>query len=345
MSFKTHPVSFVSEKIVFAQDMAKFEKIAIDAGDATSNEYMEKAAEGIFDRLLDFMEERSLKREVVLLCAKGNNSGDAYAVGHRLLEKNIKTIAYQLFPWENCSELCQKHGKQFTKKGGEVRFVSSIQDVEIPQTATVLDGLLGTGCRGPVDGILSEIIERVNHSDNPVVSIDIPSGIQGDSGKVQGSGIYADLTLYLGQLKVGHFYNEGFERIGDLQGVDFGMSLEFAEKIPQFGHLVNPEIIRYNLTHIKRTANKYSVGEVLLVAGSPGMPGAAQIASYAALRAGAGMVRLFHPESMQCELSGTWPEVVRISYTSDDISSIEQEFSRAKALLVGSGLGRSADLL
>jgi NAD(P)H-hydrate epimerase len=191
---------------------------------------------------------------------------------------------------------------------------------------------------------MKEVIQKLNRSPNPILAVDIPSGVIGDSGIVEGEAVNADLTVYVGLLKIGHLYNQGFEYAGELHAVDFGMSEKYISEIESFGSIVNLEIVVKNLPFRKRTVNKYSVGQVLLIAGSPGMPGAAILAAKAALRSGAGMVRLCHPPDMEYELFGCPPEVVRHSYTVDHMEKIFQELSRTNAILIGSGLGRSNDV-
>lgn len=344
MGMRNFPVPVEGQKVVSATRMAEMEAKAILEGDATSNEYMEKAAQGIFEVAIRYIQEKNLKSEVILVCGKGNNAGDAYSVGELLLENDIKVEAYQLFPLESASKLCQVHAELFKDKGGVIREIRSGDECLFSPSVLVLDGVLGTGFHGRVEGLMKEVIEKLNASPNPILAIDIPSGVCGDSGIVEGVAVNADLTVYVGLLKIGHLYNQGFEYSGELHAVDFGISEKYINDIEAFGSIVNLDIVARNLPFRKRTVNKYSVGQVLLVAGSPGMPGAAILAAKAALRSGAGMVRLCHPPDMEYELFGCPPEVVRHSYTVDDMEKIFQEFKRTNAILIGSGLGRSKDV-
>jgi NAD(P)H-hydrate epimerase len=344
MGMKNFPVPVEGQKVVSATRMAEMEARAILEGDATSNEYMEKAAQGIFEVAIRYIQEKNLKYEVILVCGKGNNGADAYSVGELLLENDIKVSAYQLFPLETASQLCREHAESFKDKGGEIYEMNKISEFLLPPGVFVLDGMLGTGFRGRVEGLMKEVIQKLNRSPNPILAVDIPSGVIGDSGIVEGEAVNADLTVYVGLLKIGHLYNQGFEYAGELHAVDFGMSEKYISEIESFGSIVNLEIVVKNLPFRKRTVNKYSVGQVLLIAGSPGMPGAAILAAKAALRSGAGMVRLCHPPDMEYELFGCPPEVVRHSYTVDHMEKIFQELSRTNAILIGSGLGRSNDV-
>ena len=343
MNGKRFPVALEGQKVVLASEMARIEALAISEGDGTAEEYMEKAAHGIFEVALTYLREKNLSNEVILICGKGNNAGDAYAVGIKLLE-DFQVKAYQLFPLESSSDLCKKQAHTFKKQGGVIEEITSLDQFLLPPGALVIDGLLGTGFRGKITGLMKDVVVQLNASLNPVIAIDIPSGVCGDSGVVEEVAVMADITVYVGLLKVGHLYNQGFEHVGDLRGVDFGLSQKYVDQLQSFGSIVNPMIVAKNLPFRMRTVNKYSVGQVVLVAGSPGMPGAAILASKAALRSGAGMVRLCHPPEMEYELFGCPPEVVRHSYNLQNMEKIFSEFSRTKAVLIGSGLGRSEDI-
>ncbi len=344
MSGKSFPVAVEGQKVVFATELSRIEKKAIDERSNRGAEFMLRAAEGIYEIVLNYIHEKNLSSDVVLICGKGNNTGDAYSVGEKLLENDFQVRAYQIFPISECSDLCRLHANAFKDKGGEIVEIKSAEELFLKKGSLVLDGLLGTGFKGKVEGLMKEVILKLNASNNPVVAIDIPSGVPGDSGFVEDVAVIANLTVYVGFLKVGHLYNQGFEYVGELHGVDFGLEKNYADEMNPFGMIVNPEIVSRNLPFRRRTVNKYSVGQVMLIAGSPGMPGAAILASKAALRSGAGMVRLCHPPDMEYELSQCPPEVVRHSYSLDKMDKILEELKRTRAILIGSGLGRSENI-
>ena len=334
---KYFPIPVEDKKVVTSKEMARIEALAILEGDGSASQYMEKAALGIVDVVLQFSEENKLPREVILLCGKGNNAGDCFLVGKKLLEKGYKVSAFHLFELSECNELCQIHAKGFCEKGGGIY---SAEKVDFHPNVLVLDGLLGTGFKGTVTGIMKDVIEKINSAENPVIAIDIPSGVSADTGHVENVAVIADVTIYLGLMKVGHLYNKGFDHVGELIRVDFGLSKKYIAKAEPFGYIVNKEIAIKNLPIRARTANKYSVGQVIIVAGSPGMGGAAIIAAKAAQKIGAGIIRLFHPPGMESELALLPPEVVRMN----DIQTLLKEFHRTKAVLVGPGLGRSEEI-
>ena len=236
---KYFPIPVEDKKVVTSKEMARIEALAILEGDGSASQYMEIAALGIVDVVLQFSEENKLPREVILLCGKGNNAGDCFLVGKKLLDKGYKASAFHLFEMEDCSELCQIHAKSFREKGGEIY---SAERVDFPPNVLVLDGLLGTGFRGKVSGVMKDVIEKINSAENPLIAIDIPSGVSGDTGHVETVAVIADVTIYLGLMKVGHLYNKGFDHVGELIRVDFGLSKKYIDKAEPFGHIVNKEI-------------------------------------------------------------------------------------------------------
>ncbi|WP_194847029.1 NAD(P)H-hydrate dehydratase [Candidatus Neptunochlamydia vexilliferae] len=323
-------------KVVRAEEMARVERASIEAG-ASGEAYMLKAGEGIASRVEQFIKQKDLERRVTLLVGKGNNGGDAFVAGTLLLGKGFVVEAYQGVSLEEASPLCQKQGKLFAEAGG---VISS----ELELKGVILDGLLGTGFWGKVEGKLAEVIEKVNGAELPVLAIDIPSGVDGNTGAVESVAIQAKETFFLGMPKLGFFMGEGYNYVGRLRGIDFGLEAEYLHEARAAAHLVNESALHELLPPLKRTRHKYEAGYVIAIAGSPGMPGAAMLASLAALKGGAGIVRLFHPEGMEEELAPAAYELIRAPYRWDDPSEILEEAKRAKACLVGPGVGRSEEM-
>lgn len=326
-------------KVVTPHEMARIEGLAYARG-ASEQTFMENAGTAVADYVENFIEEHGLPKSVVLLVGKGNNGGDAYVAGAKLLERGIETMALHIYPLENCSPLCQKMHERFRSKGGLVHQVRSSKGLDFNHAAVILDGLVGTGFHGKAEGILAQAIERANQSGLPIIAIDIPSGLNGMTGAVETVAIQAAETIYLGLPKLGFFQKMGWDHVGTLRYANFGLDEKSIADAKASAYLLNEERIFAHLPKIQRTRHKYQAGYVLSIAGSPGMPGAAILCSYAALRAGAGIVRLFHPAGMEAELSGAPAELIREGWDQKHLTRIQEESKRAKALLLGPGLGR-----
>ncbi|NGX50315.1 MAG: Bifunctional NAD(P)H-hydrate repair enzyme Nnr [Chlamydiae bacterium] len=325
-------------KVISASEMRRIEKLSIEKG-ASDEAYMLKAAEGIAGRAEAFILESELEKSVTLLVGKGNNGGDAFAAGTFLLNRGFQVEAYHTVASGEASPLCQRFERDYIEAGGELH-----RGRDLPLKGLIIDGLLGTGFKGKLEGKILDVVQKANNSKLPILAIDIPSGVDGDSGEIDPVAIEARETLFLGLPKVGFFLNGGYNSIGKLCAIDFGMELHFIHEAQPLAYLIDEKRIGELLPPLKRTRHKYEAGYVIALAGSPGMAGAAMLASLAALRTGAGIVRLFYPEGMEGELASSPYELIRTSYKWGDPSKIFEEGKRASAALIGPGVGREKEM-
>lgn len=298
-------------KVVTSEEMGRIEK----GGDHES--YMLQAGQKVAIALIDLVEEKNLPKEVTLLVGKGNNGGDAYAAGVYLLKEGFSVSSYS--PFAKGSSLSQKFEKRFRNAGG--KRAKAIRGV-------VIDGLLGTGFKGRLEKPLQDLIERVNRQKLFVVSIDIPSGVNGTSGNVDPIAIKASVTVALGLPKIGLFIEKGWEYVGMLRLGDFGLPEEAIAEAEALCYL--PTGIE--LPEIKRVRHKYEAGLVIGYSGSSEYRGAPKLAGYAALKVGAGMVQVFHKGDV-----GDAPfELIFRKWSEKDW---KKELLRAHAAFIGPGLG------
>jgi hydroxyethylthiazole kinase-like uncharacterized protein yjeF len=327
-------------KIVTVHEMARIEGMAYAEG-TSEQAFMENAGEAVAKAAEDYIHSHHLLKTVTLLVGKGNNGGDAYVAGARLLERGFKVTAMHIYSLDKCGPLCKAMYEKFRSGGGVVRHVHDEQSFRFEPEGIILDGLVGTGFHGKAEDVLALAIECANCSKLPILAIDIPSGINGNTGEVGSVAIHATETISLGLPKLGFFLKEGWDHVGKLRHVSFGLQEKYIAQARAVAYLFNEEMAPHLLPPIKRTRHKYQAGYVLAIAGSPGMPGAALLASYAVLRAGAGMVRLFHPAGMEAELSGAPYELIRQGWDGKDFTPIKEQMKRAKTILVGPGIGRT----
>lgn len=323
--------------VVTADEMKRLEKEAFSAG-ASEEKYMQNAGEGIATAVEKFLIAPSNTEHIYILIGKGNNGGDGFVAGEILHRKGFSVIAYHLHPLEECSPLSQKMGKHFAKAGGKMVHLES---EPIFEKGIILDGLVGTGFRGAAEGFLSEVIETANKSDLPIFAIDIPSGLNGNTGQVQSIAIKAHTTIFLGLPKIGFYLDQGWNHVGKLVHVDFGLPEKFIEDADPIAYLPSKEKAAKALPKMERSRHKYQAGYVLAIAGSPSMPGAAMMACLAALKSGAGIIRLFYPQEIQNELTTAPYELIKEGWDLEDDTRIFEEAKRAKALLIGPGMGRT----
>ncbi len=211
----------------------------------------------------------------------------------------------------------------------------------------IVDAMFGTGLSKPVDGLNQRVIDAINRSGKRVLSIDIPSGINSDTGQIMGSAVRADHTVTFGYLKPGLVTHPGATLAGQLGIIDIGLP-ELPEVSPDI-NLMTVEIVKEILPLRPTDSHKGSFGHVLTIAGSPGMAGAAMLASKSALRVGAGMVFLATPRTVINTLPPEeviyrpMPETESGSLSHKAIAQLKEQLETAQAVILGPGLGLTED--
>jgi len=327
-------------QIVTPEQMMALEVDATQKG-ACEASFMEEAGLAIAAYVQRYIMSRQLPRIVTLLCGKGNNAGDAYVAARHLLHAGFLVDSLQFFPLEAATPLCRCHAARFLSLGGKIEHVSELEAIALPSSTLLLDGIFGTGFRGELSSFLARTIHTINNSGLPAIAIDIPSGLHGSTGLCREGAIRANATLFLGLPKQGFFLNEGWEHVGALHAIDFGLERSYTAGLATTLLLTTEQMLMALLPPLVRTRHKYSAGYVVGIAGSPAMPGAAILSAVAALRGGAGVVRLACPEDMTSELAQLPPEILRHSY-KEGLESLWEQVDRAQALFIGPGMGRSA---
>ena len=322
---------YFGTKVVSAEEMARVEKLAVQNG-CSEEKFIEGAGTRVATAAMKWIEQHQLPKSLTLLVGKGNKGADAYAAGSVLLEEGFRVKAYSCFPPESCSEWNRKMGERFAKRRGQtVRFYDG-EKITI-DAGLIIDGLLGTGFKGKVDGKMETAILIANESKQPILSIDLPSGLDGTTGEARGDCIVAKQTVTLGMAKSGLFFRDGWNYAGRLLVEDFGLPERFVAIAREFAYL--PDMARLPLPKIVRNRHKYDAGYVVGYAGSEKMPGAPKMAGLAALRAGAGIVRVFHKGAI-----GDAPmELICQSWNQKEW---KRELKRANAVFGGPGLDPGA---
>lgn len=327
-------------KVVTPEEMSRIENLAYAAGHG-EKDFMERAGRGVADYVDSLVAREDLSYKVVLLCGKGNNAGDAYVAGRLLSQEGYTVHALQVGEVEDMGPLAKEQARAFKKHGGTLSSIHEGSAVDFGEASVAVDGLFGTGFHGPAEGVFAQLIDAVNKASLMRVAIDIPSGLDGATGKALGPCIKADMTVTLGLPKRGLFFQEGWNHTGELYVADFGLPEEVIAEADSSLELTAAEDIVEKRPVIRRNRHKYQAGYVVALAGSPGMPGAAILSSAAAMKTGAGIVKLLHPDGMQAELAGSPVEVIKVPYVTRDLDGIHQLMQGASACLAGPGLARS----
>jgi hydroxyethylthiazole kinase-like uncharacterized protein yjeF len=315
-------------KVVSAAEMARIEELAIQEG-CSEERFIEEAGRQVASAAMQFIEERHLPKIVYLLVGKGNKGADAYAAGAALMEEGFRVRAFACFPPETCGEWNRKMGERFARARGQtIRFYDG-EELRFEE-GLVIDGLLGTGFRGLVEGKVETAIRVANALNNPVLSIDLPSGLDGTTGDARGACIEAEQTVTMGMAKSGLFLRDGWNHTGRLLIGDFGLPCRFHDLSQEMAYLLDPT--RLPLPNIVRNRHKYQAGYVVGYSGSEAMRGAPKMAGLAALRAGAGIVRVFS----KGDIGDAPMELICRKWNAKEW---RKELKRASAVFAGPGLG------
>ncbi len=288
---------------------------------------------------------------IVVCCGKGNNGGDGF-----VLARHLRRARYGAEVWlVGRREALQGDAAEMAERWqGTVTTVESPGQVEplrrrLAQAGIVVDALLGTGLNAPVEGTFAAVIEAINAAAKPVLAVDIPSGLSGDTGHVLGCAVRAAVTATFAFPKIGQVIYPGAELCGRLEVVDIGIPpAAFAEVRPQT-QLLEAEEVGPLLPRRPRDAHKGTFGHVLIVAGSRGKTGAALLAAGAAARAGAGLTTLAAAESLLPVLEGhvrevmsePLPDATDGTATLADGAVMDRLLEGRTAVVCGPGLGQA----
>lgn len=279
--------------------------------------------------------------KILLFTGKGNNGGDGYVAGRYLLKKGYEVEAFQLFPLGESTPLCQKQASRFAALGAPIHRLeegSFSANFSFFSAALLIDAIFGTGFKGELPEKTAQVVEAANNSGIPIIAIDIPSGLTEEENDGGNSAIKAIKTLFLGLPKQSYFLGNGLEYVGALQEIDFGLSKKYIEEEKTALTLITFDQLKFLLPKIVRRRHKYDIGPVLAIAGSKYMSGAAILSTKAALRAGAGIVKLAHHQEFSAPLAPFAPEVIHLAYEEKNKIVLE-ELKRCKALYIGPGIG------
>jgi ADP-dependent NAD(P)H-hydrate dehydratase / NAD(P)H-hydrate epimerase len=334
-----------------AKQMKQIDQRTIEEFGLAGAVLMENAARGAVQVVLSqFPQARSM----AVFCGKGNNGGDGLAMARYFHGQGFKVKVYLTGPGQELKGdaavqllLTQQMKIPVDELKGEIDFPSLKQ--EIYCFDLLVDALLGTGLEKEVRGIFRELILLMNELPSLKIAIDIPSGLSSDSGQPLGLCTQADLTVTFGLPKVGLILFPGCRFVGRLFVVDLGIPPAFYPGPSERVELLEAPIVTSFLPARDAEGHKSSYGHVLILAGSKGKTGAAAMTCLGALRAGAGLVTLGIPESlnsiMEIKLTETMteplPEGEPGSLGPAALPKIQSLCEGKKALAIGPGLSTS----
>jgi ADP-dependent NAD(P)H-hydrate dehydratase / NAD(P)H-hydrate epimerase len=344
-------------KTLTAEEMKEIDRLSTERANIPSLTLMENAGRGV----AEFIRARYpdlAQRHIVVLCGKGNNGGDGFVAARHLLRFGASPDAVLCAAPADVTGDALENMKKWQTLAGELHVIASQEDWDrVVQSfgpgALIVDALLGTGTRGAIEGPLQMVIHDVNKKRPPrsvVVAVDVPSGLIADTGEVAGEAMVADHTVTFTAPKIGMLMRSAGEYVGKLHVWGIGSPLELIEETGK-GSVRWLEALDFEAFSRPRKAdsNKGDFGHALIVAGAVGKSGAAVLASWAALRAGAGLATVATPEPVLQTVAAHNPEVMTEPLAATEAGSISQRslengyfealLKKKRTLAIGPGLG------
>lgn len=336
-------------KAVSAKEMRELDRWTIEEYGTPGDILMERAGQGVADAAADLLAARG-GGSILMLAGTGNNGGDVFSAAADLSESDIDLEVWICGSRSKISGDAKLHLDRMIRAGilpKELRSENDFAPKFYPDL--VIDGLLGTGSTGAPRGLMGPLIEWVNdlaEDGTSVLSIDIPSGIDSDSGTAEGSAVRADLTVTMALPKTGLLRPAAINCVGHLEVVEIGIPAEFIKDTKGCAEAEYTDRFDIRLPSRPRDCHKGTFGRVLLVGGSEGMTGSIALAARAALRSGAGLVTIWTPEKVYpivAQAAGPEVMVHPLKPTPPFGHPSLGGDHRYDAILIGPGLGRTKE--
>jgi NAD(P)H-hydrate epimerase len=335
--------------VVAAEEMSEIDRYTISEIGIPGRVLMENAGRAATEIILQKWPEL-IGQRIAVVCGKGNNGGDGLVVARCLSEKGAACSVFLLGTKSEGRGDALANLQVAEKLGLSIFEVTD--ESQLPDFSTyflLVDAILGTGSRGGLDGLLAQAVERMNASGSPIIALDLPTGVNTNTGEVNGPCIRASVCVTFGAAKRGLLFSPGREYAGELHVAEIGFPNRAIEAANIQTRRLDEATMRAWLPQRAPDAFKNRVGQILVIAGSQGFGGAARLASLAALRAGAGLVVLATPASLVPAVEGGAAEVIKLALPEEKGAvSLDAKFALAERLewanvvAIGPGLGTEA---
>lgn len=341
-------------KVLSPQKMARYDEYSIKTWGIPSAVLMENAGRNTY-RL---MKERYLAGDEVIavVCGRGNNGGDGFVIARYALIDGFRVRVYLIGAKTDLKGDAALNMRLFESLSGEVvECTARPASVKagIREAHLIVDAIFGTGLSKPVGGMEKTVIDEINASGKLVIAVDIPSGIDGNTGKPLGSAIRAVHTFTYAYPKLGQVLSPGADHAGRLTVIDISIPSFIEKEVGFDGEVTDGEMLRGFLRERLPSSHKGSFGHTVVMAGSPGKTGAAHMASLAALRIGAGLVTLIIPRTLNAIMETKTTEVMTYPvaddgqgfFTADSFGEIADFMEDKDVVIMGPGLSQNEGVM
>jgi len=342
-------------KLATAEIMRELDRRTIEEVGIPGIVLMENAGAGCARFILSNYEEECLIL-VSVICGIGNNGGDGFVIARHLWNAGYPVEIFIIGKSENIRGDARTNFEIVDRMGLPITEVTNSENLEIlkchlQDTGLIVDALFGTGLTRNLDGNSATVVDAINNSGTTVVSVDVPSGLNVDLGVPNGCAVFADSTVTFGLPKLGLFIYPGYLYSNNVHVVDISIPkyLEFDIEIPY--NLIESMDVFSAFLPRDPEAHKGTFGHLLVIGGSPGLTGAAALASMAALRTGAGLVTLGIPKDLNVAMEAKLTEVMTTPLPQSQSGALSLKAKSAimklaegkSCVAVGPGIGRDLE--
>lgn len=291
-------------------------------------------------------------RSVVLICGKGNNGGDGFVVARKLQEEGAKVTIILIMgkpKSQNAAEMLSRI-RQSETRVVDAQSQPYVAENSIQNADLIVDAVFGIGFKGGLPDRVRDFFVKVNKCPAPLIALDVPSGVDADTGQADKDALKADLTVAFTANKTGLTSGHGQKMCGIVKVVSIGIDEQILKQFTLNQNEINFEAVRSCFKKRDRNTNKGDYGRLLTLCGSTGMAGAAAMAIRAALRCGTGLVTAAIPASLYPILAAVLLEPVFLlleqsssgDFSPPSVGLMREHMKKADAMLIGCGLGQSS---
>lgn len=286
------------------------------------------------------------KNSFTIVCGVGNNGGDGFAAARHLIALNKKVSVFFVGVLEKMSKSCEVNYNILKNMGGQITNIANSEDVskleqELIKSDITIDALFGTGLSRKIENIYEAVIAAINEYSAYTIAIDVPSGLNSDTGVVMGTGVRSNRTITFQAYKEGFLNYEAEPYTGEVIVENIGIPEAVMEKCCEKKFISDSTLIGEWIIKRNRYAHKGDFGRALVFAGSKGYSGAAYICTEAAVKSGSGLTTLCCPENIMAALGGKLTEAMLVA--SSDKAKIAELLVKSNSIAFGPGMGLNED--
>lgn len=288
----------------------------------------------------------------VVIAGKGNNGGDGLVIARRLIDSGVDVRTYLLGGTDSLSEESARNARILKRMGGSVRHCGPadedlLEDIE-SNPPLIIDAIFGIGIEGALRGDYPALVDSINAAASTVVSVDVPSGLPGDTGKPEGKAVRADITATMSPTKLGTLTPASFEYVGRQFVASVDYPEQMCEEADEIWRLLDDDYVSGILPPRNPAGHKGTFGRLILVGGSRGMTGAPILGAKSALRSGTGLVFTAVPESVSEVVASNLLEALNLGLPDaggclgkESLERLLEETEGKDAVGIGPGVGRA----